>query len=366
MLESLRVPRSFKPFEEPATSVQLHIFCDASEKGFGAVAYLRTKGLKGVHVGFVAAKAHVSPLKPLTIPKLELQGAVVALRLATTLQQEIRIKIYETILWTDSTCVLSWINSKRFRFKPFVENRIVEILEGSQPSQWRHVSGKENPADYASRGLHPTELTTQHPWLNGPAFLRHGEDEWPRSLPMSGELEYETEVRKSSLRVVSTIPVSSPIDSVADSLLKRTNNLRFAARVLAGVRRWIRSRRANDEDISSKKYRTPWIQTSESRESMKLFMKHAQLSQFAIEIKLLSVGQPVASNSKLIRIAPLIDEDGILRVGGRIERGPFDRDRKHPIILPNSTLCDLIITDIHTNLAHSSTERTLAEFRNHY
>ena len=99
---------------------------------------------------------------------------------------------------------------------------------------------------------------------------------------------------------------------------------------------------------------------------MKLFMKHAQLSQFAIEIKLLSVGQPVASNSKLIRLAPLIDEDGILRVGGRVERGPFDRDRKHPIILPNSTQCDLIITDIHTNLAHSSTERTLAEFRNHH
>ena len=124
-------------------------------------------------------------------------------------------------------------------------------------------------------------------------------------------------------------------DSVADSLLKRTNNLMFAARVLARVRRWIRSRRANDEYISSKEDRTRWIQTSESRESMKLFMKHAQLSQFAIEIKLLSVGQPVASNSKLIRLAPLIDEDGILRVGGRVERGPFDRDRKHPIILPN-------------------------------
>ena len=80
VFESLRVPRSFKPFEEPATSVQLHIFCDAFEKGFGAVAYLRTKGLKGVHVGFGAAKGRVSPLKPLPIPKLELQGAVVALR----------------------------------------------------------------------------------------------------------------------------------------------------------------------------------------------------------------------------------------------------------------------------------------------
>ena len=135
MLESLRVPKSFKPFEEPATSVKLHIFCDASEKGFGAVAYLRTKRLKGVHVGFVAAKAHVSPLKPLTIPKLELQGAVVALRLATTLQQEIRIKIYETILWADSSCVLSWINSKRFLLKPFGENRVAEILESFQLSQ---------------------------------------------------------------------------------------------------------------------------------------------------------------------------------------------------------------------------------------
>ena len=84
------------------------------------------------------------------------------MRLATTLQQDIRIKMDETILWTDSTCVLSWINSKKFRFKPFVGNRIAEVLESFQPSQWRHVSGKENPADYPSRGLHPTELTAEH------------------------------------------------------------------------------------------------------------------------------------------------------------------------------------------------------------
>ena len=102
VLENLQVPRSFKPFEEPASvqqaaSVQLHVFCDASEKEFGSVAYLRTERSAGVHVGFVAAKAHVSSLKALTIPKLELQAAVVAMRLSTTLKREMRIEIGEPV-----------------------------------------------------------------------------------------------------------------------------------------------------------------------------------------------------------------------------------------------------------------------------
>ena len=104
----------------------------------------------------------------------------------------------------------------------------------------------------------------------------------------------------------------------------------------------------------------------ESRESMRIFVQEAQLLYFAPEIRALSTGLPLPTNSRLKRLAPFVDEDGILRVGGRIEHGPFSRDRKHPMILPDSRLCEMIISDLHICLAHSSPERTLADYQVRY
>ena len=57
--------------------------------------------------------------------------------------------------WTDSTVVLGWLCGKPRRFKTFVGNRVSAIMDLVPPKRWRHVSGKQNPADCASRGLFP-------------------------------------------------------------------------------------------------------------------------------------------------------------------------------------------------------------------
>lgn len=133
LLQNLTISRSFKPHQR-ISNAQLHLFCDASEKGFGAVADLRSESPAGVHAGFVAARTRIAPLKTLSIPRLELQAAVMALRLAQQIKEDTRIQIGEPIFWCDSTCVLSWIHAKKFRFHVFVENRLSEILEGSSPT----------------------------------------------------------------------------------------------------------------------------------------------------------------------------------------------------------------------------------------
>ena len=121
----------------------------------------------------------VAPIKFLTIPRLEFQGAVVGIRPATSISTELKLPLSKITYWTDSTTVLQWIQSKRYRFQTFVANRVSEVLEHSSCHQWRHVPGRLNPADDCSRGLPASSLTSDHPWFKGPPFLREKEDQWP-------------------------------------------------------------------------------------------------------------------------------------------------------------------------------------------
>ncbi len=102
-LESIAVPRCLQPF--PPTSVQLHIFVDASELGFGAVAYLLLQNKKTSTTVFVMSKGRVAPIHHLTIPRLELSAALLGARLARTIKNELRLKIDGEIFWSDSSTV---------------------------------------------------------------------------------------------------------------------------------------------------------------------------------------------------------------------------------------------------------------------
>ena len=97
---------------------QLHNFADASQQGYGAVSYLRITNNDGiVHCAFVMSKSRLAPLKTLTIPRLELSAAVVAIRLSNMIQRELDMKIDDTFFWTDSKCVLSYLANQDKRFQ---------------------------------------------------------------------------------------------------------------------------------------------------------------------------------------------------------------------------------------------------------
>ena len=103
--------------------VELHVFRDASEKRFGAVCYARCVFKDGrTEVAFVMAKTRVAPLKQLSIPRLELQAALLAVRLADTIKKELILRISKTVFWSDSKTVLLYIQNESRRFHTFVAN----------------------------------------------------------------------------------------------------------------------------------------------------------------------------------------------------------------------------------------------------
>lgn len=179
-LSRVEFPRSLTraDAEEPP---MLCVFSDASQYAFGACAYSRQRiNDDQYQVRLIAAKSRVAPLKQLSIPRLELQAAVLASRLAKTIQEESRMKFQAVKFLTDSTITLAWIQNPSRNFKPFVSARIGEIQSNADPSEWKHFPGEENVADDISRGIYVGDLNGR--WSNGPEFLQKPEELWPQEV----------------------------------------------------------------------------------------------------------------------------------------------------------------------------------------
>lgn len=151
------IPRNYIP--SVSVEVEIHGFCDASEEGFGAAIYVRSKDeMENWNLRLLCTKTRVAPLKSSTILRLELCGALTLAHLAKKTAEAWECGKEEIHLWTDSMVVLGWINSQSCRLKTYVLNRIEQILEISERQQWRYVKTDENPADVLSRGIAPKEL----------------------------------------------------------------------------------------------------------------------------------------------------------------------------------------------------------------
>ena len=125
-----------------------------------------------IRISFVIGKSRLAPIKLVTIPRLELCGAVLASRLHELVSKKLQFKIGRMYFWTDSMTVLRYLRNTKSRFKTFVANRIAVIQDLTNVDDWRHIPGELNPADLASRGFMPSEPEKLLVWHEGPAFLK--------------------------------------------------------------------------------------------------------------------------------------------------------------------------------------------------
>ncbi|XP_006821277.1 uncharacterized protein LOC102807809 [Saccoglossus kowalevskii] len=152
-LADLKIRRCYKPegFED-LKKVELHHFSDASLTGYGQCSYLRLVDVhSNIHCSLVLGKARVTPLKPVTVPRLELQAAVTSIKVSNFLNKELDYENIENFYWTDSKVVLGYIGNDARRFHIYVANRIQRIKDASVAEQWHYIPSAENPA----RSCHP-------------------------------------------------------------------------------------------------------------------------------------------------------------------------------------------------------------------
>ena len=111
----LAVPRWYGFHRDECQDVQLHVFCDATEMAYGAVAYFRLISYGHVNVSFIVSKTRLAPIRTLTIPRLELQAAVIAVRLKSKMLTEVDFEVDDIYLWSDSEIVLHYIRNTHRR-----------------------------------------------------------------------------------------------------------------------------------------------------------------------------------------------------------------------------------------------------------
>uniref|UniRef100_UPI00143B5EBC uncharacterized protein LOC117157552 n=1 Tax=Bombus vancouverensis nearcticus TaxID=2705178 RepID=UPI00143B5EBC len=343
LLNNVRFPR--KAIIESAMEIELHGFCDASEKAYGACVYLRTLTINGrAWTQLLTAKSKVAPLKCQTIPRLELNGALLLTSLMSTVQQALSQKITRTIYWTDSTIVLHWLNTSPHTLKTFVANRVSEIQTKTSIRDWRHVPTDDNPADLISRGQTPEEFLRPTIWQHGPAWLYQSEGYWP-----TWALTPQIEVPEQKGAICLS---ANPADY---SLLERYSSWPKLIRIIARCLRWRQERN-----------RAAPLTVTELRITHNKLIKLLQNIHFSEEIRTLQKDRNAAIKGKLTRLNPFIDKEGILRVGGRLSHSSMTFAQKHPIVLPKSSVTTRIIEHEHKIHMHSGTQATLYAVRQRY
>ncbi len=381
-LENLKIRRCYKPDNFGDTKIaQLHHFSDASTEGYGQCSYLRLVNESNqVHCTLLMGKSRVTPLKAMTIPRLELTAAVVSVKVSTFLMRELQLKEdVEEYFWTDSKVVLGYISNDSRRFHVFVANRVSQIRDHSEPTQWGYVNTKENPADEASRGITPQDLCSSSKWLTGPDFL--WTTDFPRKIAVESELSPEDpEVKKSS--VLTTNAKKYP-DKLEPERIDYFSSWMKAKRAVANCLRYkalLKYRVMQKKDQSTQAAAPRSLTVSDIAQAEHEIVKGVQAETFQDELKILSSlqmhqhisdretakkrNQAMKATSSLFRLDPFLDKNGIMRVGGRVRRANFSDEIKHPIIMPRKHhVTELLIRHFHEKSGHQGRGMTTNEIR---
>ncbi|XP_065092662.1 uncharacterized protein LOC135713465 [Ochlerotatus camptorhynchus] len=311
-IAEIRIPRCYFPSATRRTyqNSEVHVFVDASEVVYSCAVYLRTFNQDGDPQGcLIAAKSKVAPLKPWSIPRLELQACVLGARWSKFVIENHNVSVSKTTYWTDSRTALAWIKADPRNYRQFVSYRVGEILEHSTAAQWRWVPSKSNPADEATKWGSGPYFDHDSSWFQGPNFLRLPEKEWPRiKEPVTATNE---ELRASILHHRSFEPA---ID------FNRFSSWDRLQRATAYALRFLHNTSKKRPEYSGP------LQQSELRAAEETILKLVQHESYPDEVAALSNKAPneagqevIGKQSSIYQLMPMLDGNGLLRERGRIE-----------------------------------------------
>lgn len=348
-LTEISIPRWIGTFSM-ASNIQLHGFCDASNKAYAAVVYCRVLVNGSYRTELLASKTRVAPIKKISLPNLELCGATLLANLLTRVTDSMMFDQVTSFAWTDSTIVLDWLRSNSHK-QTFVANRISTILSQLKPDQWNHVRSSDNPADVASRGICPSQLLSHNLWWHGPKWLNSPQTTWPKYK--STKKDESPESFSFSLTKVKANEFLTTFE--------KFSSFKKLLRVIAYCIRFATNCRTEKD----KRPNALYLSANEISSSITCILLCIQKEHFSDEINMLQCSK--SERSKLNSLCPFLSDDGLLRVGGRLQNAKIEFSQKHPILLPKDHhITSLIVRDIHLTTLHGGNNLTLATLRMQY
>lgn len=391
-LEDFRIDRWLATGKE--MSIQMHGFSDAASTAYGAGLYVRTQDLQGnIKCNLLATKSRVAPVKTVSIPRLELSAAELLARLMSTVLQIMEWPGVEYFLWIDSSVAYHWIKREPYTLKTFVANRVASIQERTEPDRWRHIDGKDNPADLLTRGVSPAELINNELWLHGPAWLQLPQKDWPATRVMCDPPNEAINEFSVNIATAANDDLRIRIGRTKKtiSLLEYAGKLEKLVNIVCYVKRFIKIRIEKTKlDRQTKANRPKKLSyrmkvtrrrkrrgeivppvmpptNKERTEAMIYLIRKTQQMHISAEVAALSKKDRLPEKSKLASLNPIIDENGILRLGGRLDRSELDYEMKHPFIIPqDSRLAHLIMDYAHRKTYHGGVQVMMQFVRQKY
>ncbi|XP_062700056.1 uncharacterized protein LOC134284792, partial [Aedes albopictus] len=360
-IAEIRIPRCYfhQATRETYQNSEYHVFVDASGEAYSCAIYLRTIDDRGEpRCCLVAAKSKVAPIKPWSIPKLELQGCVLGVRWSKFVKENHSLPISKMVFWCDATVPLGWIKADPRNYRQFVSFRVGEILEHTTANQWRWVPSKDNPADEATKWGSGPYFDPESKWFHGPTFLRLPETEWPR--PKQRATAPTEEMRASILHHCSFVPV---ID------FERFSSWDRLQRATAYALRFLHNSAKRQPKFTGQ------LLQAELRAAEEVILKLVQLECYPDEIAALSNKVPneidqeaIGKESSIYRLMPMLDNVGVLRERGRISAAKdVCYNVQHPVILPrNHRVTELLVHHFHQRYRHGNAETVVNELRQLY
>ncbi|GFS66528.1 retrovirus-related Pol polyprotein from transposon RE1 [Trichonephila clavipes] len=273
VIQNIHVPR----LVIGKSRIIIHGFTDASTAAYGVVLYAQSISEEDVSTRFLCSKYRVAPVKPITIPRLELCACVLLSQLLEKVLHSLTLPIQQIMLWTDSNIVLAWIQRSPEQLKTFIGNRIKIIQRLTQNCQWNHISSNENPADLISRGLNASDISSKQLRWHGPDFLREeleaNQIDFER---ITSDSDYLKELKPANVLLTSCK------FSLIDDLSKRSNNYTKLLHILSYTFRFLQNSR------NSSVKRSGQLDYSEVNEAELCLIKNIQASAFQEEIEFLA------------------------------------------------------------------------------
>ena len=302
------------------------MFGDSSQDVFSGVGFLRaqvtcTSGKITTELAFVLGKARVAPMKVMTVPKLELQAALLAARLKREICRALTVTVDKVFMWTDSTIVLQWINSTN-KHPIFIANRVSEILENTSVDQWNHVATCDNPADAGTRGM-SAEVLQSSSWVRGPDFLRTKEFPFVPNTDVVDNIKLGVVTKEQDDDSISSLAASvtnSPKEQSINLIpFDKFHSYQKLLRVTAYVLRLLPSHesyRTVDGSIADP------VELDEAERHLQYLV---QGESFNTERKDLLDNKSVKKSSRIAQFTPFIGPHGLIRSSGRL-RGLVEID----------------------------------------
>ncbi|XP_064469210.1 uncharacterized protein LOC135383823 [Ornithodoros turicata] len=334
-----------------AEDLQVHILCDASPKCYGAVAYLRAEKSGFVTSTLIFTKSRVAPLNQMTLPCLELMGAVIGFRMLSYLERIWSGLAFEYYLWADSTIVLWWIRKPPSEGKEFVSSRVQEVQQNTDTKRWNHCPEATNPADCLARGMPARTLSEKSTWWCGPHWLIDDPTTWP-----ANDIEWDVKADEERTLKATVLQISSSPSPLLN--VESFSTCRRLLRVTAWVLRFVRNTRRSTRLSFS------WLTAEELRRAVLYWEKQTQSESYAEELSRLKERQPVSLQSKIASLRPCLDDEGVVRLKTRLQFGPEADTAKCPVLLPREHHFTMLVGDsAHTRTLHGGLRATLNEIR---